>query len=104
MPTVAVLPFRNLSADPEGDIFADGVTEDVIAHLAKTRSPRVNRERCPVEADRLFSRNQLMDRAKMVWRLAGTARDSIDPGFEPVADVSNGMDECGLVRIRLELC
>jgi hypothetical protein len=27
-PTVAVLPFRNLSADPEGDFFADGVTED----------------------------------------------------------------------------
>ncbi|MEO8522157.1 MAG: protein kinase [Acidobacteriota bacterium] len=37
-PRVAVLPFRNLSADPENDYFADGVTEDVIAHLAKLRS------------------------------------------------------------------
>jgi serine/threonine protein kinase/tetratricopeptide (TPR) repeat protein len=37
-PIVAVLPFRNLSADPENDFFADGVTEDVIAHLAKIRS------------------------------------------------------------------
>ena len=37
-PTVAVLPFRNLSADSESECFADGVTEDVIAHLAKIRS------------------------------------------------------------------
>jgi len=37
-PTVAVLPFRNISADPESEFFADGVTEDVIAHLAKIRS------------------------------------------------------------------
>jgi serine/threonine-protein kinase len=37
-PTVAVLPFRNLPSDAESDFFADGVTEDVIAHLAKIRS------------------------------------------------------------------
>jgi serine/threonine protein kinase/tetratricopeptide (TPR) repeat protein len=37
-PTVAVLPFRNISADQESEFFADGVTEDVIAHLAKIRS------------------------------------------------------------------
>jgi len=37
-PTVAVLPFHNLSSDAESEMFADGVTEDVIAHLAKIRS------------------------------------------------------------------
>jgi len=39
--SVAVLPFANLSADPENEFFADGITEDVIAHLAKIRSIKV---------------------------------------------------------------
>jgi adenylate cyclase len=41
IPTVAVLPFLSFSADPENEFFADGVTEDVIANLAKMRSIRV---------------------------------------------------------------
>ncbi|MEO8201064.1 MAG: BTAD domain-containing putative transcriptional regulator [Gemmatimonadota bacterium] len=36
--TVAVLPFLNLSADPENEYFADGITEDVISHLSKIRA------------------------------------------------------------------
>jgi TolB-like protein/DNA-binding SARP family transcriptional activator len=39
--TVAVLPFLNLSADPENEFFADGITEDVIAHLSKIRALKV---------------------------------------------------------------
>jgi TolB-like protein/class 3 adenylate cyclase/Flp pilus assembly protein TadD len=34
-PSVAVLPFANLSDDPEQDYFADGLTEDLITDLAK---------------------------------------------------------------------
>jgi adenylate cyclase len=34
-PSVAVLPFTNLSGDPSQDYFADGITEDLITDLAK---------------------------------------------------------------------
>jgi protein kinase/serine/threonine-protein kinase len=33
--SIAVLPFENLSADPENAYFADGITEDVLTQLAK---------------------------------------------------------------------
>ena len=40
-PYVAVLPFLNLSADAENEYFADGITEDVIAHLSKIQALKV---------------------------------------------------------------
>jgi TolB-like protein/Flp pilus assembly protein TadD len=40
-PSVAVLPFANLSADPENEYFSDGVTFDIINHLAKITDLKV---------------------------------------------------------------
>ncbi len=37
-PSVVVLPFTNLSGDPELAFFADGVTEDIIAALSRFRT------------------------------------------------------------------
>jgi adenylate cyclase len=37
-PSVAVLPFENMSGDPEQEYFADGMTEDIITALAAWRS------------------------------------------------------------------
>ncbi len=37
-PAIAVLPFSNLSNDPEQDYFADGITEDIISHLSKWKT------------------------------------------------------------------
>jgi len=34
-PSIAVLPFANLSADPEQEFFADGIAEDVITALSR---------------------------------------------------------------------
>jgi TolB-like protein/Tfp pilus assembly protein PilF len=36
-PSVAVLPFLNLSGDPEQDYFADGVVEDIVAGLSRIK-------------------------------------------------------------------
>jgi adenylate cyclase len=37
-PSVAVLPFDNLSGDPNQEYFADGITEDIITGLSRFRS------------------------------------------------------------------
>ena len=36
-PSIAVLPFANMSQDPEQEYFADGLSEDLITALAKYR-------------------------------------------------------------------
>jgi TolB-like protein/Flp pilus assembly protein TadD len=40
-PSVAVLPFANLSADPENEYFSDGITFDIINHLGKITDLKV---------------------------------------------------------------
>lgn len=36
-PSITVLPFQNLSGDPEQDYFADGIVEDIITALSRLR-------------------------------------------------------------------
>src|SRR5262249_25426508 len=36
-PSIAVLPFANLSGDPEQEYFADGIVEDIITALSRMR-------------------------------------------------------------------
>jgi adenylate cyclase len=37
-PSLAVLPFQNLSGDPEQEYFADGIVEDIITALSRNRA------------------------------------------------------------------
>ena len=37
-PSIAVLPFDNMSGDPEQEYFSDGITQDIITELARFRS------------------------------------------------------------------
>ena len=36
-PSIAVLPFQNMSGDPEQEYFADGMVEDIITAMSKLR-------------------------------------------------------------------
>ena len=36
-PSIAVLPFQNISGDPEQEVFADGMVEDITTALSKLR-------------------------------------------------------------------
>ena len=40
-PWIAVLPFQNMSGDPEQDYFCDGLVEDIITTLSKLAGLRV---------------------------------------------------------------
>ena len=37
-PSIAVLPFTNMSGDPEQEYFSDGITEDIITELARFKN------------------------------------------------------------------
>jgi TolB-like protein/Flp pilus assembly protein TadD len=39
--TIAVLPFANMSADPENEYFSDGLTEEIIASLLRLKDMKV---------------------------------------------------------------
>src|SRR4051812_14955438 len=63
-PSIAVLPFDNLSGDPAQSYFSDGMTEDLITELSRFRDLRV------VARHSSFSfRNQSLDAEKIGRRL-----------------------------------
>jgi TolB-like protein len=39
--SIAVLPFDNMSGDPENEYFSDGITDDIITHLSKLADLKV---------------------------------------------------------------
>jgi hypothetical protein len=58
-PSIAVLPFGNMSDDPENDYFSYGLTEDIIRLLARNRWLSVSRDTRPWR-----SRDERWTRAK----------------------------------------
>ena len=46
--SIAVLPFTNMSADPENDFFADGLTEEIVNALTKFEELRVAARRSTI--------------------------------------------------------
>jgi serine/threonine-protein kinase len=58
---VAVLPFENMSTDPENEYFSDGITDDIIAQLSK------------VSALKVISRTSTMQYKKTTKKIAAIA-------------------------------
>ena len=40
--SIAVMPFTNMSSDPEGDFFADGIADEIITALSKIKALKVS--------------------------------------------------------------
>ena len=64
-PSIAVLPFTNTSGDPDQDFFSDGITDDIIAHLAVLRGLKV------IARDSTFKYKGLSPDARQVSRELG---------------------------------
>ena len=78
-PSVAILPFRNLSADPENEYFADGITEDVIAHLSKIRALKViSRSSVMPFKERVQNLKEIGARLEVTTLLDGSVRRAGD--------------------------
>ncbi len=81
--SIAVLPFANMSADPDNEYFSDGITDDIISQLTKITDLKVT------------SRTSVM-------QYKGTAKNLRDIGFElGVAHVLEGSVRRAGNRVRI---
>jgi adenylate cyclase len=78
-PSIAVLPFTNMSGDPEQEYFSDGITEEIITWLSKI--PRLfvtARHSTFVFKDKAVSIRDVGQRLGVRYVLAGSVRKSED--------------------------
>ena len=78
-PSVAVLPFANLSGDPEQRYFSDGITEDLITELSRFRSVTViGRNSCFVYRDKPLDARQIGRELGAEYILEGSVRRAVE--------------------------
>ena len=74
-PSIAVLPFTNLSGDSEQEYFADGITEDIITALSRWRSiPVIARNSTFVYKGQLVDIRKIGEELKVPYVLEGSVR------------------------------
>lgn len=76
-PSIAVLPFTNMSGDPEQEYFSDGITEDIITDLSKVSGLSVvARNTCsPTKANlRRWNKSLAISASPTFWRAACARR------------------------------
>jgi TolB-like protein/DNA-binding SARP family transcriptional activator len=77
LPSIAVLPFENMSGDPEQEHFADGITTDIIATLSKFRHMRVVARYSILQyKDQKTSISDIAEQQKVRYILEGSVRKS----------------------------
>lgn len=76
-PAIAVLPFANMSNDPEQEYFADGLTEDIITALTYWRTfPVIARNSCFAYKDKAVNIKQASRELGARYLLEGSVRKS----------------------------
>ncbi len=76
-PAIAVLPFDNLSGDPEQEYFADGIAEDLITRLSLWRSfPVISRNSSFVYKGRVVDVKQVHKELGVRYVVEGSVRRS----------------------------
>ena len=117
IPSLAVLPFQNMSGDPEQDYFADGIVEDITTALSRFRSfAVVSRNSAFVYKGRAVDVRQVASELGVRYVLEGSVRragrrlritaqlvdgtsgahlwaDRFDGGVEDVFDVQDRITE-----------
>ena len=77
IPSIAVLPFENLSGDPDHDYFAEGISEDISTSLSQFRSITVvSRLSSFTFRDRTESDDDIGEKLHVRYLLKGTVRRS----------------------------
>jgi serine/threonine-protein kinase len=94
--SVAVLPFANMSADPEDEFFADGITEEIINALAQIQGLRVAaRTSCFAFKGKNEDLRTVADRLGVGTVLEGSVRKA-GARLRVTAQLINAADGCHL--------
>jgi adenylate cyclase len=79
LPSIAVLPFDNMSGDPEQEFFADGLTEDIITELARFRDLMViSRNAVFVHKGKPVTAQQIAKEFGVDYVVEGSVRKAMD--------------------------
>ena len=74
-PAIAVLPFANMSGDPEQDFFVDGITEDIITNLSLWRNfPVISRNSSFTYKDKSVNLKEVAQELGVRYIVEGSVR------------------------------
>jgi adenylate cyclase len=74
-PSIVVLPFNNMSGDPEQEFFADGLTEDIITELSRHHELFViSRNSSFVYKDRAVNVREVAEKLNVQYLVEGSVR------------------------------